>query len=1568
MRHSGCRSPSAPLPKQSTMASGKQIRDEIMKMTIVINTDPAQQEIHSLSNETKQYIEENKKLSDTLRKLEKDRKAEASAVSNYTSKVEKLQEKLVKQEQTHKAEILTLEKKRDSFKKDSAEYDKYTKKLEAAKAKGAELAKANAAALADLTSKQTKAKDVLDKTTKEYNKLNAEIRKNEEVITSNKKKVDDLRGSMDIAKLTVAQLKKELALLNTLKLNVVPGTEGADKLVAQIDEIKARLKEVDGGADESKSSFKELADQFNQYSGIIAAGAAFFAGFAISVKAIIDRNNELADAMTGVEKTTGMTKDEVIELSKAFVDFDTRTKKLDLLKMSEVGGRLGVAKEEILDFTHEVDKAYVALGDSWEGTAEDMANSLGKIAKLYSETRNIPIAIAINEVGSAMNELAASGASSEQNISDFVLRMGRTPEALRPPLNILMGYGSAFEELGINSEIGSSGFSKFLRVAGVNTKGFSEIMKVPEQQIKDMLKADPAEFFLKFSEGLKGLDPDQFARVLDKLKLSDQEVSGVIGVASANVDLFRKSVEIANTSVEEGVSLQNELNKVNNNAAAIWEKVQRKMIETFTSAKMAEFLEASISNFGKFIGVVEDTTGGITTFREALVFMLKIITIATLSTMSYNGAMMLTNLTLAGARNQLLGYTIISKINNGLTQVGIMLQTSWNLIVGLSGVAIGRLTGLTALQTAAQQRLNLALAANPFGAVLAVVTLLIAAYVAFGREADVANQKQLMLNDINKIATQSVIAQKEELNQLMRVARNENASKAEREAAIRRINKISPEYLGHLTLEKIKTQEATEAVRSYVRELDKKAMAEALFSKKVELMKSREEVKSKGADEYTDWKTLGGAGTWLENKLNTGNLKRTMSAAESNEIDKLVKVVEIEKELAKYVPLVQMAYKKRRDVLRENYNQQNAITQRQLEFERKNAAIIINDDKSNYLIPDDEKDKAAKDAERERKKAERAAAAAAKKAEREENQHQKDLNNLMRRGEEASALERQIQIEIDDARIEAMSEGLEKEEAALEIQKQRKFAEIDKKKVQQSDFDKLQIQIDKAKGNDKLLFEALKTSWDNNNASLNDFKDSQELIFTNKRAAVQQKYAAQYVKREEENLKNELDLIQREKNNKIATYKTVNDQIVFLRSVGQTKDLENIKTWEEGKAAIEKYYQQQALERQVKFLQGKVSEFNILMSLNSLAALNPEQIKTIEEYQNKIAELLAQAEALKNGTTESSKGDGKKGINSFQQKGTARDLLGLSPDEWEGLFKNTDNLAANLGKVTAVVGVMQQMFSAYFSFVEANEKRQLKTYETNTDRKKNVLKRQLDAGIINQETFKKKTIEADTELEKKKTELAIKQAKRERAMKIAEVITNTSVAIMQAYSQLGPIAGTIAAVLVGTIGAFQLGTIMNTPLPTAEGFEDGYNMFSDKYPMQRAQDGKKFNVRRSRLKSGVVNQPTHFLAGENGVEMVIDSPTWTSYSPELKSAIYSANSRANGFEKGYNTVPEKQIVSSGNDDVMIKMMNVLSDFSQTMRMIKDDGIEAYFVKSARNGEHIKDMTDAYDKINNKNEH
>ena len=76
---------------------------------------------------------------------------------------------------------------------------------------------------------------------------------------------------------------------------------------------------------------------------------------------------------------------------------------------------------------------------------------------------------------------------------------------------------------------------------------------------------------------------------------------------------------------------------------------------------------------------------------------------------------------------------------------------------------------------------------------------------------------------------------------------------------------------------------------------------------------------------------------------------------------------------------------------------------------------------------------------------------------------------------------------------------------------------------------------------------------------------------------------------------------------------------------------------------------------------------------------------------------------------------------------------------------------------------------------------------------------------------------------------------------------------MQAYSQLGPIKGTIAAVLIGTLGAIQLGTVMNTPLPEVPSFAEGG---FGKDGFRRIYWEGIWKTRRNRRKKGTISMVT----------------------------------------------------------------------------------------------------------------
>ena len=1534
------------------MASGKQIRDEIMRMTIAVNSDPAQKEIYKLNQNILKYSDANKELTKTLSALEKQRKSEERAINSYADKIDALKAKKFQESVAVIETIKMLKRQQEQYEAGSKEYQRIQTKIEDARAKSIGSSKKLETAIHDLTSKQRKLLDSYNALEPEITKVTAEITENNAVISSNKDKVDELTKSLDINRLTVSQLKKEAAQLKAQLQHVIPKTPEAQELEERLAAVRDRLAEVNDGADNGSGSFGELADKFNQYAGIVTAALGTIAGITLSIQAVIDRNNEMADAMSAVEKTTGMVRHEVEELARSFSDFDTRTKKIDLLKIAEVGGRLGVAKSEIKDFTREVDKAYVALGDSWKGGVDNLADSLGRIATLYKETKDLPIAESINEVGSALNELAAQGASSEQNIADFVTRMGSLPPAMKPPLNTLLGFGSALEESGVNAEIGASGFGKFIRVASTGASSFAQVMKLPVEKVKEMINTNPAEFFLKFSEGLKGLDTVQLGNVLDYLKLSDNEVQRVIGAATENTEKFRQSVQLASEAVKEGTSLQDEFNKVNNNAAAIYEKVQRKIAESLTSKMFAQFLEAAVTAFGRFLGVVEDTSGVATGFRNTLVFLTKVIAVLIATTLTYNYLTGVYNALLTTTTERVLALTIVEKARNLVSAIGRTLNTLYTMGLALMGAGYALVTRNTAQATFAMQGFNAAARANPLGIILTLVTLVATAYFAFSKEADNAKNAQKSLNDVLKEGVKNAAQEVTQLEILYNKAIKAKQGTDERKKAIEELQKKFPAYFGNLDVEKAKNEdlrksylELREAIISSARA--KAAQAE-LEKRESERLKRDEEWRQRMINEQK-----------ANMELKSRGDGQTELGADSGEGIRYVdnsKLLEASNKRIKDMIDERIAYK-RKDINDDKFY---------LDSIEKNSAKAAklqtgdpSDPHSKYYVPDPEGDKAAKEAERERKKAERERIAAEKKADRKARQHENEMNKMRKDGEDAEQLSRELEVNKSDAVIEAMADGYDKEIAQIDIQEKRKKVEIEKKRVGQTEIDILQKKIDQAKGDDKILFQALMKSWKDNNTALDDYKNSLQQISDNKRQAAKFKSEQKSIAEQQRLHETAVAKIQKEYNDEIAKYTTLAELKEGIKGRIETKELNKIKTWSEGREALQKLYNKQEIELQVAHLTAMLKLYEGF----DLSLLTEDQrkevLKFIDEAGNKISELKAKAAGQNQDKDEKSKGDLGKDNNV--------DILGLNQSQWIQMFDNIEKGSDMLGTMQGAVVALQNASAMYYKFVEANEKRQLQTYERNTDKKKKRLKQQLDAGIISQDTYKKLTMQADAELDKKKAEISVRAAKRERNMQVANIIGNTALGIMKVWSDPGYPMAIPLSVVVGALGAVQLATVLSTPLPTAEGYESGFNV-DNEYPIIREQDGRRFNVKRKRLRSGTVDRPTHFIAGENGVEMVIDNPTWTSYSPALKEAIYTANARARGYESGYNTLPNPETPKNNGDDMMLLIIQALNKNNEIMEKIQNDGIPSYILKTARNGKEIDEMVQEYQKLQSKNKH
>ncbi|MHA7822457.1 phage tail tape measure protein [Chryseobacterium arthrosphaerae] len=1364
-----------------------------------------------------------------------------------------------------------------------------------------------------ITLQQDKQKQAFDKTSEKYNNLRSEIEKTKNAINDNREKIDQEVKSMDIMGLTMDQLIRRANDLKSAMMHMAPG-EGLDATREELDAINARIQELSNGPEEGG-----MFDFVNEYIGVIAAAVASVAGFLMQMQEIVDLNNEMVDAQTAVAKTTGMTTEEVKQLTAAYSEFDTRTSKIDLLKIAEVGGRLGVPKEEIKDFTREVDKAYVALGDSFSGGVEKVAEKIGKIKGLFKETKELGIADAINQIGSGLNELGAEGAASEENMADFALRIGQLPEALKPSVSETLALGGAFEESGIDAERASSGYMNFVRTAAKETAEFAKVMHISQEEVKRLINEDPLEFFLKFSEGAKGLDPVKLSEILDGLKLNSNEVLAVIGSASENTDKFRKSIELSNAAVKDATSLQDEFNKVNNNAAAIYDKLKKKWDEIYTSEKVAKVLAWLIDLFGKLLGVVQDQTGGVTMFRESLLFLVKIITIATTAIFSYNTALALSELTLAKLKERLLAYAVVEKANNLLKSASTTLQNIYNITLGYGALALGRLTGSTNLQTIAQERLNLVTAASPWGAVAALVMTVVTAYMLFKSSADEAakaanrQSKEMLFQGevskrINDEEAKSAAELKSKVEPLIRVLKDKNTQLADRKKAYDELIKISPEFKGTLDAEYLATKKLDQVYSSLIDKIKAAGRVRALQALLDEQYEKREKLAGK-----------------QEMILNTQEKNKTDKSMRNPDGSPKAGIEFINK----------LADKTNKDLAEIDSNI-DSIAKKMTEVKKE-------DDKpSNYSpLPEKAKKEKKSDAEKE--------------AERAENTYKKMRQKILDNQENYDQKEVELEAQKQDALAEKRENGYEKERAQIEAERDKRLAELDKQKIKKSDFDDIDKIINREKGDLQKRFIDIKAQWIRENQLLEETKVAEKERANYRLLTLDEKYFKESLKKQEEGLQESLKLITREQNQTISQNTTVDQQRKFLESKGFSKEtLALITTWEEGKSQIEKYYQRKSLEEQVAFLQEQVDIFNAYSEITP-EFITEDQIKVIQDYKNKIAQLIAEITKLKAGETQKISGK----LASFG-KGTT-DIFGLSQDQWVVMFSNTDTLKDKIDKVGAAITVMKNMFSAYSSFVQAGEQKMLAKMEVSSDRKKRKLQSQLDAGIITQERYKKETMAIDAELDRKKAEIEYKQAKRQRMMQIAEVISNTALAIMQAWVNPGYPMAIPLSVIIGALGAVQLGTIMSQPLPSAPGAEDGF------YPVLRSQDNKLFNARKRKSKTGIYDEPT-MLVGEAGAsmpELVVSGKTMQKIDPVIQRTYMNEIKRIEGFEDG---LYPQNVSSSGSDELLIKALDLIKENTEVMVYLKTYGVKGFFVKDARTGKDIYEMQDDYLTLKNKNKH
>ncbi len=506
-------------------------------------------------------------------------------------------------------EVTALEAESKKLDKVRERYDKLTKQIQELEAAGKTNSKQYEKVVAQFgkVSEQLRGAEKAQKDLTESQKRYTDASKR---LDDTKAKIASTRAEMGLAGMTMRQLRQYQRDLNReMDAGVTRGTQRYNELKGKINEVNARIRDQKAEVNGTNSAWAKMRTEITRF-GVLALGYLGAQELLGRVQNLVKGTAELSDAISDVQKTTGLANSAVKELSNEFKNMDTRTARKELLGMAEIAGRLGIqSKEDVLGFVQAANQVNVALGDSL-GDVETVMRELGKLTSTYKIKDAYGIEESLLRVGSAINELGMASTANEGNIVNFTKRMGGIAPLAKITIQEIMGLGATLDSLGQTPEVAGTALSKLFINMAKNAKQYARFAKMEVADFVKLMNEDANEAFIKVLEGVKenSAGITDLAASLGDLGEDGGRVVGVLGTLASNTKILRDQQALSNKAFAEGTSITEEYQVKNENLAASLAKVQRWIAGVFINNAFLGFLEKSIGKLADWVSGIDQAT------------------------------------------------------------------------------------------------------------------------------------------------------------------------------------------------------------------------------------------------------------------------------------------------------------------------------------------------------------------------------------------------------------------------------------------------------------------------------------------------------------------------------------------------------------------------------------------------------------------------------------------------------------------------------------------------------------------------------------------------------------------------------------------------------------------------------------------------------------------------------------------------------------------------------------------------------------------------------------------------
>lgn len=640
----------------------------------------------------------------------------------------------------------------------------------------------------------------------------------------------------NLDKATPRELKATIKEINR-ELNsgsVERGSEQWKVLTRGLQEANAELKKI---KDEQKTAEKSLgggglskkiSKWGNDWSGLTVVVDSALNKLSAAkdyMKQFVDEYAEMAEHESGVAKYTGLAKGDVDALNESFKRLDTRTPREKLNDLAADAGRLGIqSKEAVLDFVEAADQINVALGDD---LGEDAVKNIGKLAQMFGTDKTMGLKQAMLSTASVINELAQSSSASEGYIMEFTNRLAGVGNQAGMSQAQLMGLASVMDQNQVAVEKGATALQNVLTALFKDPAKMAKAAGLEVEAFTQKLSVDANGALLEFLQALNSAGGmDRLTPMLAEMGLSGAGVTQTLSTLAGKLSDVKVAQTEAARAFEEGTSCTNEAAQANHTAQAELEKAQKKVKDLR--------VELGQRLYPVFTGMNNAVVAAAPVLRR-LISLLGVV----VKFVGENARAIVT------ATVAVTAFTAVMKLHLTWQAICRAWTTAWTVVTNIQ-------TAATVALTAAQHALNVAIKANGFAA---LASLILSAVAALGTwlfmsnsatEAEEKNtkakkanasamdeqrRKQELLNAVKKAQADSTKKERAQIEMLTGIIRDNSASIDVRRAAIAKLQQIVPGYHASISSSGVLIEKNTKAIDKYIAQLDRLALAQAVFEK-----------------------------------------------------------------------------------------------------------------------------------------------------------------------------------------------------------------------------------------------------------------------------------------------------------------------------------------------------------------------------------------------------------------------------------------------------------------------------------------------------------------------------------------------------------------------------------------------------------------------------------------------------------------------------------------------------------------------------------------------------------------